>query len=109
MPDKPGEKKKGGRTGVLVATLAIGLVLLPVLYVGSSGPTWAMVRRGQVDFRTYETLYSPLSWVTNVAVVNWWAAYLGWWDEHWPGEPLKPPRPAPILLKPRLLESTPRE
>jgi hypothetical protein len=60
MPDNPRRAKGGGW-----AVLALGLVLLPMLYVLSVGPTAWVFERIDTDsaWAAWATFYAPLFWV----------------------------------------------
>jgi hypothetical protein len=70
------------------AVLVLGLVLLPVLYVASMGPAYAMMQRDQLGQRRYSTLYRPVILTVKGSSVlkGWYIRYVVWWDRRWPGE-----------------------
>jgi hypothetical protein len=51
------------------AVLALGQVLLPLLYVASAGPAWRLALRGEIDYETYDAVYGILERVSD----NWTA------------------------------------
>jgi hypothetical protein len=69
--------------------IVIGLlVALPVLYVASVGPVFAMANRGQLGRASTDSAYGPVLWAAGrsdtlkAAMIR----YYRWWDERWPGE-----------------------
>ena len=52
-------KRSSKKSGAAVAVL---LLLLPVLYVASSGPANRLVCTGRVSEQTFNLFYAPLLW-----------------------------------------------
>jgi len=107
--DNPGMNdkatKRGGGAVVVVALVAV-LVVLPMLYVLSSGPVCAMVNKGWIDQSwepVIETAYWPLGWSAEHVPVFGLAvdSYVEWWSSPnqavyaAPPTALLPPRTAP--------------
>jgi hypothetical protein len=57
MTDKPRREKGGGCT-----VLALGLVLLPMIYVLSLGPAARLVVDDKISMGTYRGAYAPIVW-----------------------------------------------
>ncbi len=55
---------KGGNTGPLIVGVILLLVLLPVLFVLSTGPVTWLYERGYVSREAAGDFYTPLRWVT---------------------------------------------
>jgi hypothetical protein len=88
MPDNP-RRAKGSGCAVLALVL-LGLVLvLPVAYVLSYGPAYAMINCGQMDVRAYAVVYGPLMWLEtqSVTLYDLSITYRSWWSRHWPWPP----------------------
>jgi hypothetical protein len=64
------------------ATIAV-IVLLPVLYVLSSGPALALMQRGVISEEAIHVAYYPLIKVygRSVTVERWLHSYWVWWVE----------------------------
>ena len=73
------EEKRESRVGCTVATLVAMLVLLPVLYVLSSGPATNLVLRRVVSKDVFFAIYRPLFYETFPVFDN----TLVWYWELW--------------------------
>jgi hypothetical protein len=70
---------KGGASGPL-AIAAIGLLVVPALYLLSDGPAMWLEMRGYLPFGLYDTLYAPLIWAARdwegaADVLNWYESW----------------------------------
>ncbi len=54
------DSKKSGSTWAVVAIFAI---VLPVLYVLSSGPVWLLCMHSVISPESYDAIYFPLDWI----------------------------------------------
>lgn len=73
------EEKRGG-WGCAIGFVLL-LVLLPILYVLSSGPALALVFNGVVSADVFKVVYEPLFWETFPAFDNALAWYWKLWGE----------------------------
>ena len=84
MPRPRSERRSTWPAVVLAVAFA-----LPVVYVLSVGPAWAMMNNSQISGETYNTLYRPVTWPYkhNETYARWLTAYVKWWDAIWPTLP----------------------
>jgi hypothetical protein len=61
----PSEPKRDGRGCALTA--AIGLIVLPLLYVLSMGPAWRAHKAGAITLDAYFAAYYPLHWLCDMS------------------------------------------
>lgn len=69
-----------GKSGAAVAVVLIFVLLFPMLYVLSVGPMLRLNRSGVVRDSAMETLYFPLAWLHDHALLE---GPLDWYIELW--------------------------
>ena len=74
--DKPSNKS-------VVLFVALMMVVVPLLYVLSSGPTLVLVKRGQMDSGVWQDVYRPVIYAGNKSsgFSYVWQWYLAEWTE----------------------------
>jgi hypothetical protein len=72
------EERRGGYRALLFAAMPAAL---PILYVLSTGPTLTLVASGHSTTETWQSLYWPLIYVSNLSPVIYdaWQWYLWLW------------------------------
>jgi hypothetical protein len=78
MDDKP--TKRGGGAVVVMVLVAM-LVLLPIIYVLSIGPTYWLVRHGHLDQAWEYEVYWPVHYVCAKSLVL--KRWLYWYQDLW--------------------------
>lgn len=81
-----------------LAVVLLIAVLIPMLYVLSIGPTWALAYNGVISIETHDTIYAPVKFICSHPehtkddvddgsswVEKQYYGYLTWWEFGSPG------------------------
>jgi hypothetical protein len=61
------DKRTSKQRGAVIAVLFVLLLLLPTLYVASSGPAARLASHSHISWETYEVAYYPI-----MVAIHWW-------------------------------------